>query len=74
LSTDLIDDLTFAQQMVAKYQALLLSSAGLTKVSIDNQEVRVADLEKAYGFWQRKLAALTNTRPRVVSIDLRDSP
>ena len=36
---------TFAETMLAKYETLLQTSAGLDTVSVDGQSVRYADVE-----------------------------
>lgn len=63
-------DMTFAEQMVAKYQAILLASAGLKMVSVDGQTVSYADLEEKYQFWVRKVEQESGTRGSVAAIDL----
>jgi hypothetical protein len=54
---------SFAQQMLAKYQALLLKGAGLQSVSVDGQSVSVVDLETKWQFWATKVARETGAKP-----------
>lgn len=61
---------TFAEQMVAKYEALLLASAGSQRVVVDGVEVFFADLEKKYRHWQRQVARENGSRPAVANISL----
>jgi hypothetical protein len=63
----------FATAMVEKYRDMLLACAGLKQITIDGQIVAYADLETNYAIWQKKLARLNNTRPNVLSIDLRNA-
>jgi len=62
--------MTFAAQMVAKYETLLLASAGLKMVMVDGQSITYGELEQKYDFWARKLAAETGTKPRASRIKL----
>lgn len=62
--------MTFAEQMVSKYQTILLNSAGLKMVSVDGQTISYADLEKSYQFWLKKVAQEAGTRGSVAAIDL----
>ena len=39
---------TFAETMLAKYETLLQTSAGLDTVSVDGQSVRYTDVEAKY--------------------------
>jgi len=61
---------TFAEQMVAKYEALLAASAGLDTVSVDGQSVRYADVEAKYRYWKREVAREKGERPQAASINL----
>ena len=47
---------TFAETMLAKYETLLQTSAGLDSVMVDGQSVRYVDVEAKYGYWKREVA------------------
>jgi len=59
--------MTFAEQMLEKYEELLLANAGLKQVSVDGQTVSYAELERRYEFWR---AVERGSRPRSASIKL----
>jgi len=61
---------TFAEQMVAKYETLLATSAGLDTVSVDGQSVRYTDVEAKYRYWKREVGREKNQRPQAASINL----
>lgn len=61
---------TFADQMVAKYEALLLANAGLTSINVDGQVVSFADLEAKYQQWKSMAARESGRRPRAAQIKL----
>jgi hypothetical protein len=61
---------TFPETMLAKYEALLQTGAGLDTVSVDGQSVRYADVEAKYRYWKREVAREKGTRPRAASIKL----
>lgn len=46
---------TFAEQMVAKLEAMLLQNAGLAQVDVDGQKVAYADLEAKHAYWRRRM-------------------
>jgi len=46
---------TFAETMLAKYETLLQTSAGLDTVSVDGQSVRYTDVEAKYRYWKREV-------------------
>jgi len=47
---------TFAETMLAKYETLLQTSAGLDSVMVDGQSVRYVDVEAKYRYWKREVA------------------
>ena len=55
---------TFAETMLAKYETLLQTSAGLDTVSVDGQSVRYADVEAKYRYWKREVAREKHERPQ----------
>jgi len=62
---------TFAETMVAKYEALLATSAGLESVSVDGQSVQYVDDVKAeLAYWRRCVAREKGTRPQAASINM----
>lgn len=65
-----IAPLTFARQMVERFQKILLENAGAVRVNVDGQDVEYADLEAKYAYWQRKLLILTGKAPTVSRIRL----
>ncbi|CAN5408635.1 hypothetical protein BH11PLA2_BH11PLA2_34520 [soil metagenome] len=65
-----MSDPTFAQQMVSKYQALLLANAGAQSISIDGQSLSLTDLEDKLAYWERKVAIQSGRRPRSFQIYL----
>ena len=44
---------TLAETMLANYETLLQTSAGMDSVSVDGQSVRYVDLEAKYRHWKR---------------------
>lgn len=64
------DEPTFAEQMVAKLEGLLLQSAGLQSVNVDGEAVTFADLEKRYDYWKGRVASESGARPISATIDL----
>lgn len=62
--------MAFADDMVEKYQALLLANAGVKSVNVDGQSLSLDDLEKKLEYWSRKVARADGTRPRVMQINL----
>ncbi len=61
---------TFAEQMLAKYETLLQTSAGLDTVSVDGQSVRYIDVEAKYRYWKREVAREKGERPQAASVNL----
>jgi hypothetical protein len=61
---------TSAEQQVAKYEALLATSAGLDSVMVDGQSVRYVDLEAKCRRLKREVARQAGTRPQAASINL----
>jgi len=47
---------TFAETMLAKYEALLASAVGLDSITVDGQSVRYTDVEAKYRYWKREVA------------------
>lgn len=62
--------LTFAEQMVAKYEALLLKCAGLTSIAVDGFNTSYADLEEKHRYWKNRVAREQHTRPVALSVNL----
>jgi len=72
---------TFAETMLAKYETLLQTSAGLATVSVDGQpvtatgravvgSVRYTDVEAKCRYWKREVAREKGQRPQAASINL----
>lgn len=61
---------TFAEQMVTKYETLLLKAAGLSSVNVDGVNVSYRDLASDYEKWKRRVAQEQGARPRIASVDL----
>jgi hypothetical protein len=61
---------TSAETQVAKYEALLATSAGLDSVMVDGQSVRYVDLEAKCRRLKREVARQAGTRPQAASINL----
>jgi len=61
---------TFAETMLAKYETLLQTAAGLDTVSVDGQSVRYVDVEAKYRWWKREVAREKGERPQAASINL----
>ena len=61
---------TFAEQLLAKYETLLQTSAGLDTVSVDGQSVRYTDVEAKYRWWKREVGREQGQRPQAASINL----
>ena len=61
---------TFADQMVAKYQQLLLENAGAASVDVDGRKVAYADLEAKWRFWKAQAAKEKGRRPVISRIRL----
>jgi hypothetical protein len=53
----------FAETMLAKYETLLQTSAGLDSVAVDGQSVRYVDVEAKYRYWKRQVAREKGQRP-----------
>jgi len=62
--------MSFATDMVTKYEGLLATHAGMKSVSVDGQSVTYDELEKQYEFWVKKAGAEAGTRPRLSKINL----
>lgn len=60
----------FAEQMVNKYEKLLLDNAGVKSVSVDGQSVTYSDLKKEYKSWKNQLDASTGGKAGVLQIKL----
>ena len=65
--------MAFADEMVEKYQALLLANAGVKSVNVDGQSLSLDDLESKLEYWSRKVAIADGSRPRVMQINLENS-
>ena len=61
---------TFAEKMVARFEELLLESAGLKSVVIDGTQVSYEDLEAKYRYWKKKVAEEQGSAPLSAQIDL----
>ena len=61
---------TSAEEQVARYEALLATSAGLDTVSVDGQSVRYVDLEAKCRRLKREVARQAGTRPQAASINV----
>ena len=61
---------TFAETMLAKYETLLQTSAGLDTISVDGQSVRYTDVEARYRYWKRQVEREQGRRPQAASINL----
>ncbi len=61
---------TFADQMVTKYETLLLQAAGLRAVQVDGQSVSYGDLERRHRHWKRIQARERGVRPPAAVIRL----
>ena len=62
---------TFSEDMLAKYQALLLANAGLKSVTVDGVQTTFEDLRAQYEYWERKVGRENGTgKPRLSSIDM----
>lgn len=62
--------MTFAEEMVAKLETLLLASAGLTSVNVDGQMIAFADLEAKYKYWKSVVAREAASSGRWSTLDL----
>lgn len=62
--------MTFAEEMVEKYQQLLRDSAGLKRVMVDGQDIWYAELEERYAYWKRIYDQEQGTKGRTFQIDL----
>jgi len=61
---------TFADTMLAKYETLLQTAAGLDSVMVDGQSVRYVDVEAKYRYWKREVAREKGQRPQAANINL----
>lgn len=64
------DTPTFAAQMVAKLEALLLANPGAQSITIDGTVTSFVDLEKRLAQYRAEVARESGTRPRLRSFDL----
>lgn len=55
--------MSFATQMVAKLEALLLANPGASSVNVDGVQVSFSDLEKRYTYWKNAAARESGSRP-----------
>jgi len=61
---------SFNEQMVAKFEALLLENAGVQSVTIDGNSVAYTELEERYQFWKKRVQAERGTRPTLTTIKM----
>lgn len=61
---------TFAEQMVSKYEALLLACAGATSINTDGETLSLANLEDKHRYWKSIVAREQQTRPTTFTIDM----
>lgn len=67
-------DPTFAEQMVAQLEALLLENPGVDRIGLpDGRSVSYRDLKREYEYWRRRVSAEAGSRPRVATIALDPS-
>lgn len=64
---------TFADQMVAKLEALMLANPGAQMVNVDGNQVSFRDLEKSYSYWKSRAARASGARPIAAQINLAGS-
>jgi hypothetical protein len=64
------DEPTFAAQMVAKLEALLLANPGVQSISVDGTNTSFVELEARLQQYRAQVARESGTRPRRLSIDL----
>jgi hypothetical protein len=61
---------TFAEQMVEKYEAILLANAGVQTITVDGETVAYADLEAKYQHWKRAAGRESGAKPTASNFDL----
>lgn len=62
--------MAFVDDMLAKYQALLLANPGVTSVVVDGVSVSYADLEAKVEYWSGKVDASNGLRHGAATIKL----
>ena len=62
------DTQTFAQQMLARIEAVLLESAGLQSATIAGQTVTYADLLQQRDHWRKEVAQEKGDRPLMIPV------
>lgn len=60
---------TFAEQMVAKLEQVLLEAAGLQSVTIAGQVVTYVDLTKQHAHWKAQVAREQGGRPLFIQVE-----
>jgi len=62
---------TFAENMVAKLEALLAENPGADRVVLpDGRQVSYRDLKREWEYWKRRVAKEQGNRPAISQIDL----
>ena len=64
------DEMTHAEEMVEKLEALLLANPGVQSMTIDGVTVAYADLSKQLRHWQSVVAREAGRRPSAATVDL----
>jgi len=64
--------MSFADQMVAKLEALLLANPGASSITIDGRTMTYDDLTKQYEIWKNKAARISGSRPIIAQIKTGD--
>lgn len=65
---------TFAENMIAQLESLLLENPGVDRISLpDGRSVSYRDLKRELEYWRKKAGRESNSRPRVATIKLNNS-
>lgn len=62
--------MAFADDQLARYEALMAKAVGLKSVSVDGQSVAYEELETRWKFWKREVAKAAGTKPAAANVDL----
>lgn len=68
MTSEEIEELEFAEEMIAKYQAIMLKSAGLRSVSVEGESMSLDDIEAKWTFWKKERNRIKGTKPKIAVI------
>lgn len=63
----------FETEMVTKIKELLLQAPGVSRITIDGQDVSVTDLKKELEYWEWRLKETQGEAASVMSVNMSQS-